>query len=59
MVELFGPERIVWGGDWPVVNLGVGLPAWIDMTRDLLAGLSAAEQDAIGQGNARRIYGLE
>ncbi|QYZ70149.1 amidohydrolase family protein [Neotabrizicola shimadae] len=59
VVDLFGPERIVWGGDWPVVNLGVGLPAWIDMTRALLAGLSAAEQDAIGQGNARRIYGLD
>ena len=58
VVASFGPERILWGGDWPVVNLGAGLPAWIDMTRELVAGLSPAEQAAIGQGTARRVYGL-
>ncbi len=54
----FGPDRMLWGGDWPVVNLGVGLPAWIDMTRDLLADLSPDEQAAIGTGTARRVYGV-
>lgn len=58
VVQAFGPDRVLWGGDWPVVNLGVGLPAWIDMTRALLAGLDTAAQAAIGTGTARRIYGL-
>lgn len=58
VIASFGPGRILWGGDWPVVNLDAGLPAWIDMTRALLAGLSAAEQAAIGQGTARRVYRL-
>ena len=58
VIASFKPERILWGGDWPVVNLGAGLPAWIDMTRELLAGLSGSEQAAIGQGTARRVYGL-
>ena len=58
VIASFGPDRILWGGDWPVVNLGAGLPGWIDMTRALIAGLSGAEQDAIGQGTARRVYGL-
>jgi len=49
---------MVWGSDWPVVNLGVGLPGWIDMTEALLADLSDAERQAIGQGTARRIYRL-
>ena len=31
---------MLWGGDWPVVNLGVGLPDWIALTRDLLESLS-------------------
>ena len=58
VVQAFGPGRILWGGDWPVVNLGVGLPAWIDMTRALLAGLGPDEQAQIGTGTARRVYGL-
>ena len=24
VVELFGPERLIWGSDWPVCNLGYG-----------------------------------
>lgn len=58
LLEAFGPQRMLWGGDWPVVNLGAGLPRWIDMTRELLSDLSADEQHAIGQGTARRVYGV-
>lgn len=58
LLDTFGPDRMLWGGDWPVVNLGAGLPAWIDMTRALLADLSADEQFAIGQGTAQRVYGV-
>ena len=58
VIASFGPDRVLWGGDWPVVNLGAGLPAWIDMTRELVAGLSVAEQAAIGTGTARRVYQL-
>ncbi|MDZ4392347.1 amidohydrolase [Cypionkella sp.] len=58
MLELFGPARMIWGGDWPVVDLAVGLPDWIDMSRTMLAGLSADEQAMIGHQNARRVYGL-
>lgn len=56
VISAFGPNRLVWGGDWPVVNLGTGLPQWIDMCRTLISGLSAAEQAAIAAENARRIY---
>jgi predicted TIM-barrel fold metal-dependent hydrolase len=57
-LDLFGPKRLIWGGDWPVVDLGVGLPGWIDMTHDLLAGLSDDERALIGHRNARGFYGL-
>jgi predicted TIM-barrel fold metal-dependent hydrolase len=56
LLQAFGPDRMLWGSDWPVVNLGTGLPGWIDMTRALLADLSPDEQAAIGQGTARRVY---
>ena len=58
IIECFGPDRIVWGGDWPVVNLGSGLPEWIRLTRRLISGLSADEQSLIAAGNARAIYRL-
>jgi predicted TIM-barrel fold metal-dependent hydrolase len=58
LLQVFGPDRMLWGSDWPVVNLGVGLPGWIDMTRDLLAGLSDAERFAVCRGTAQRIYGV-
>lgn len=57
VLECFGPGRMLWGGDWPVVNLGAGLPAWIAMTRALLSGLSEDERAAIGSGNAGKVYG--
>lgn len=58
LLRVFGPDRMLWGSDWPVVNLGVGLPRWIDMTNRLLTGLSPAEKAAVGQGTARRVYGV-
>ena len=58
LLEAFGPDRMLWGGDWPVVNLGAGLPEWIRMTGELLAGLSEDERAAIGTGTARRVYGV-
>ncbi|CUX59075.1 MULTISPECIES: amidohydrolase [Agrobacterium] len=56
VLNLFGPARMVWGGDWPVVDLGSGLPEWIAMTREFLSALSPDEQASIGHGNARRFY---
>lgn len=58
VIARFGPARVVWGSDWPVVLLGAGLVPWIAMTRELIAGLSADEQAAIAGSNARRIYGV-
>lgn len=58
VLDCFGTDRIVWGSDWPVANLGVGMPKWIDQSRALLATLSPDESAAIAQGNARRIYRL-
>lgn len=58
VLNAFGADRVLWGGDWPVVNLGTGLPEWIALTRALLSNLSPAEQHAVAQGTARRVYRL-
>ncbi len=59
VLATFGPGRMLWGSDWPVVNLGTGLPEWIDLSRDWLSGLSDAEQTQIASATARRVYRLD
>ena len=56
MLEAFGLARLVWGGDWPVVNLGDGLLAWSNITRDLLSELTPDERTLILSTNAKKIY---
>jgi L-fuconolactonase len=52
----FGPERVLWGSDWPVVNLAGGYNRWRTATNDLLKGFSPAQTKAILGGNAARVY---
>ncbi|WP_221181481.1 amidohydrolase family protein [Histidinibacterium lentulum] len=58
VLEVFGPSRICWGSDWPVVNLGPGLPGWLEITRQILGALTEDEALAIAQGTAREVYRL-
>jgi len=54
----FGPDRVMFGSDWPVCTLGASYAQVCAAARALTAGLSPAEQDAIFSGTARRIYAL-
>ena len=56
LLAAFGPDRLLWGSDWPVVDLAGGFERWCAATDGLLAGLAAAEAEAILGGNAARIY---
>jgi L-fuconolactonase len=56
LLEVFGPARLLWGSDWPVVNRAGGYDRWREATRALLAGLSEGEQGAILGGTAARTY---
>ena len=58
VIECFGTDRLVWGSDWPVVDIRSGLPEWTGIFRRLVSDLSGDEIDAICNGNARRIYGI-
>jgi L-fuconolactonase len=58
IVMCFGPDRLMWGSDWPVVNLAGGYARWREAAVTLLAGLPIPERDAIFGGTAREFYGL-
>jgi L-fuconolactonase len=58
LVEAFGPARLMWGSDWPVVNEAGGYAAWRAAAEALTAQLSAADQALIFGGTAAAFYGI-
>ena len=59
LLDRFGPRRVMWGSDWPVVELAGGYARWRTATIDLLAGLPASERDMVLGSTAVAFYGLE
>ena len=57
-IEAFGPERCLYGGDWPVVELSGGYSRWVDVVTTAVADLSEAAQQRIWSGTAREVYRL-
>lgn len=55
-LQLFGPNRMMFGSDWPVSTIDVSYPEVVALARALIADLSQHEQGAILAGTARRIY---
>jgi L-fuconolactonase len=58
-LEVFGPDRLMFGSDWPVCLLASDYGGWLATLGDLLAGLSEDESAAVWAGTARRVYQLE
>jgi L-fuconolactonase len=58
LVEQFGAERVMWGSDWPVLNMAAGYGDWIGISEAFIGRLSPDEQAAIWAGSAERFYGL-
>jgi L-fuconolactonase len=52
----FGPRRMLWGSDWPVVNLAGGYAKWLAAAENLLADLAPDQMAGVFGGNAARIY---
>ena len=58
LLDCFGAQRLMWGSDWPVLNLAADYQTWNDMTLQFLQGLSVKDQLRILGGNAETFYGL-
>ncbi len=58
LLQTFGPSRLLFGSDWPVVKLASPYTTWTHMARSLLAHLPQPDQDAIFNSNAARAYRL-
>jgi L-fuconolactonase len=58
LLASFGAHRLLWGSDWPVLNLNGAYEAWHACAHRLFAGLSDLERAAIFGGNANAFYRL-
>jgi len=58
LLDCFGPDRLLWGSDWPVVELAGGYAAWRQASLRLLGDLNDEERTAVLGGTAVRFYQL-
>lgn len=59
VIGAFGPERVMWGSDWPVCRLRCEYEVWHREARALTSGLDTPEQGRIFGGTAAAFYGLD
>lgn len=56
VIRVFGPDRVMWGSDWPVVNLASDYESWHRIAESFA---SPADRDKIFGQTAARFYGIE
>ncbi len=62
VLRLFGSERIMWGSDWPVLELAENkencYQTWFEYCQEITTHLTTTQKDSIFNNNAKRIYQL-
>lgn len=58
VLAVFGAGRVMFGSDWPVVNLASDYRTWVETAMRLTAQLSPSEQLALWGGTAADFYGI-
>ncbi len=57
-LDVFGPDRVMFGGDWPVCTLGASYRQWFDALRSIVSDRSRSQQRSLFHDNAMRHYRL-
>jgi L-fuconolactonase len=58
VLAAFGPSRLMFGSDWPVLTLASDYQTWVHTVHSLIADLSMDERDRIMSGTAHEAYRL-
>ena len=58
ILNAFGPDRLLFGSDWPVCLVATSYKNWADLVRKNISTFSETEQAKIMGENAVRIYDL-
>lgn len=57
-LEAFGPQRLLFGSDWPVCTVAATYSQWVNVVQSFVAHLSSDEQEQILGRNAATVYRL-
>ncbi len=58
VVEAFGPDRLLFGSDWPVCLLAAHYDQVVELVEDYVGGFTETEKAKIWGGNAVKFYNL-
>jgi L-fuconolactonase len=58
-MDAFGPQRLMFGGDWPVSELAASYQQWVETAATLLSALSEADRRRVFFENAQTFYRLD
>ena len=58
VLEAFGPERLMFGSDWPVCLVATRYNRWLEIVKKQITRFSQMEQDQILYKNALKVYHL-
>lgn len=58
ILNTFGPERVMWGSDWPVLRLRCEYRQWFELAQSLVSERSKAEKEMIFGNTAAAFYRL-
>jgi L-fuconolactonase len=57
-LDQFGPNRVMFGGDWPVCKLGASYEQWVTALKQIVSQRPLVEQKKLFFDNALAFYGL-
>ncbi|MEE2659204.1 MAG: amidohydrolase family protein [Candidatus Latescibacterota bacterium] len=55
-LDAFGPNRVIFGGDWPVCTMGASYREWTETLLQIIASRPQDEQDKLLHSNAAALY---
>jgi predicted TIM-barrel fold metal-dependent hydrolase len=55
-VDAFGPDRCMFGSDWPKASLHISYAGWVSLVLDSVSDLGARERDRVMRGTALEVY---
>ncbi len=58
-MKVFGPDRVMFAGDWPVCTLGATYRQWVEALKTIVRDRPEEEKRKLFHDNAMRVYGLE
>jgi L-fuconolactonase len=58
IIDCFGFDRVLFGGDWPVLELAATYPRWVEIVDGIVAGASQDEKRKLYRDTAIRVYRL-